>query len=318
MTDAFDIKVTIMIPTYNQAAFIGEAIESALKQTYPNLEIIVGDDASEDATAEIVAKINDPRFKYVRNSYNLGRVSNYRQLLYRHASGDYVVNLDGDDYYTDSDFISEAVRLIGSDQNVAMVVARTTTKTQNGEHISGIPIHQRATGMQILRYLPDNQYLMMHMATLYARKPAMEIDFYRSTAISSDWESLYRLSLRGNVKYLDRNVGVWRIHGMNATETTSAAKQIENLAIWPTIYQDAITFGMSSLLATFLTAKCIVFFTQLSCAKVSISGNLALLKFLMDVFRNYQFAALLLLLTPKYASRVIFCLIGHYRRKSSL
>ena len=63
MTEIFKPKVTIMIPTFNQAAFIGEAIDSALAQTYSNLEIIVGDDASTDATPQILAKITDSRFE---------------------------------------------------------------------------------------------------------------------------------------------------------------------------------------------------------------------------------------------------------------
>lgn len=317
MTENCKLKVTIMIPTFNQAAFIREAIDSALAQTYPNLEVIVGDDASTDATPEIVAKINDPRLKYVRNTCNLGRTANYRNLLYNHATGDYVVNLDGDDYYTVPNFISEAVELIGSNQNVVMVVARATTKASNSEYVSEIPEHETATGMQILRRLPDRKYCVMHMAALYARKLALEVGFYRSSAISSDWESLYRLSLRGAVKYLDRKVGVWRIHGMNETGTVDPVKQLENLTIWPAIYKDAVAFGMNSLLAKVISAKCIAFFAQSSCVRVSMSGNAALVKFVTDVFRSYKFAALLLMLTPKYAARVILCLMGYYRRKST-
>jgi len=311
-------KVTIMIPTYNQAAFIREAIDSALAQTYPNLEVIVGDDASTDATPEIVARVNDSRLKYVRNTCNLGRTANYRNLLYNHATGDYVVNLDGDDYYTDPNFISEAVKLIGGNQDVMMVVARATTKAPNSEHVSDIPVHESATGMQILRRLPDSKYFVMHMAVLYARKPALEIGFYRSPAISSDWESLYRLSLRGVVKYLDRDVGVWRIHGMNETGTTDPVKQLENLTIWPAIYKDAVAFGLNSFLAKFISAKCIAFFAQSSCVRVSMNGKAALAKFFMDVLGNYKFAALLLLLTPKYSVRLILCLMGYYRKKSVL
>ena len=316
MTEYCKPKVTIMIPTYNQAAFIREALYSALAQTYPNLEIIVGDDASTDATPEIVERINDPRFKYVRNACNLGRTTNYKNLLYNHATGDYVVNLDGDDYYTAPDFISEAVNLIGGNQNVMMVVARAITKAPNREYVSKIPEHENATGMQILRRLPDGKYFVMHMAVLYARKPALEIGFYRSPAISSDWESLYRLSLRGVVKFLDKKVGVWRIHGMNETGTTDPAKQLENLTIWPAIYKDAVAFGMNSFSAKYISAKCIAFFAQSSCVRVSMRGNAALVKFAMDVFRNYKFATLLLVLTPSYAARVLLCLVGYYRRKS--
>ena len=54
MTENRKLKVTIMIPVYNQARYIREAIDSALMQTYSNLEVIVGDDASTDATAKIV------------------------------------------------------------------------------------------------------------------------------------------------------------------------------------------------------------------------------------------------------------------------
>ena len=128
MTENRKLKVTIMIPVYNQARYIREAIDSALMQTYSNLEVIVGDDASTDATAKIVAEINDPRLRYMRNSNNLGRTGNYKNLLYNHATGDYVVNLDGDDYYTDPDFISEAVKLIKDDPKVVMVTARASWK----------------------------------------------------------------------------------------------------------------------------------------------------------------------------------------------
>ena len=108
-------------------------------------------------------------------------------------------------------------------------------------------------------------------------------------------QSLYRLSLRGRVKYLDRNVGIWRIHGMNETETTNPAKLTQRLVtIWPSIYKDAVSLGMNSLLAKFISAKCIAFSAQMSCVRVSRCGNSVLVKFIMDVFRTYSFSALLL------------------------
>ncbi len=318
MTEIAQPKVTIMIPTFNQAAFIGEAINSALVQTYSNLEIIVGDDASTDATQTILAKISDSRLKYVRNSHNIGRTSNYKNLLFVHSTGDYVINLDGDDYYTDPDFITEAVKLINGNQEVMMVVARATTKGSAGEYISEIPYQKNATGMEILNKLPDGTHFLMHMAVLYARKPALELDFYRSSAISSDWESLYRLSLRGIVKYLDRNVGVWRIHNLNESGTTDPVKQLANLAIWPAIYKEAVAFGMNSVIAKYSSAKCVAYFAQSSCVRVSFCGNATLVKFALDIIKSYKFAALLIALTPEYAARVVLCLMGYYRRKRAL
>ena len=316
MNGSCHLKVTIMIPTYNQVAFINEAIDSALAQTYPNLEVIVGDDASTDTTESIVAKIDDSRLTYVRNACNLGRTSNYRNLLYNHATGDYVVNLDGDDYYTDHDFIAEAVKGISPAIEVVMVVARATRKSLKGEVVSKIPNIGECSGLQILAKLPRREFMIMHMATLYSRKHAVEADFFRVDAISSDWESLYRLSLRGSVKYLDKNVGVWRIHGMNETATTNPAKHLDNLTIWSSIYKDAVTFGMNPILAKLICARCVAHFAQSSCVIVSRNGNASLAKFAKDLFRGYKLAALLLVLTPSYAARLILCMTGYYRCKS--
>lgn len=307
------LKVTIMIPTYNQAAFIREAIESALAQTYPNFEVIVGDDASTDATEAVVAKINDPRLKYVRNTGNLGRACNYRNLLYNHAHGDYVVNLDGDDYFTDPSFVMEAIKLIDCDQGVVIVAARVTIQTLKGEYISEIPAHEYATGMQILRELPDSKYLFQHLTTLYARKPALEVGFYRTSVLSSDWESLYRLSLRGVVKYLDRNVGVWRMHGMNESGTTNTEKHLENMSIWSSIYKDAVAYGMNSLLAKYISAKCVASSAQWAYVSVSKRGNAELIKFVFSVFRAYKFAMLLFIFSPRYVAHLMLCFMGHYR-----
>jgi len=307
-----------MIPTYNQAEFIREAINSALAQTYSNLEVIIGDDASTDATPEIVAKIIDPRLKYVRNTCNLGRVANYRNLLYNHSTGDYVVNLDGDDYYTDPNFISEAVSLIADDRDFVMVVARASWKISNNEVISDIPDIKEASGLHIIKSLPNKNYFFKHMASLYKRELAVEIDFYSSNSNSSDWASLYRLALRGKVKYLDRVVGVWRIHDCNESGTKSVKKLVENLEIWSPIYEDALSHGMHPIQAKFLCAKCISYFASSFAANISLNGNMEVMKFLTEVFRTYKLASLLIILTPEYAARVLFSLMGYYRHKSVL
>ena len=311
------IKVTIMIPTYNQASYIREAVDSALGQTYPNLEVIVGDDASSDGTQEILAKINDPRFNYVRNFSNLGRVANYRNLLFNHSNGDYVVNLDGDDYYTADNFISEAVSCLGNKKvEVVMVVARATRKSRDSEWTSEIPKISECTGLEILTKLPQKKYMMMHMAVLFSRKHALEMGFYEVDAISSDWESLFRLSLRGVVRFLNMNVGVWRIHEMNETGTTDAVKHLKNLTIWTSIYKESITFGMDPIVANLTCARCIAYFAQSSCVIMSKDGNMKLIKFLLSFFKCYKLAALLLVLTPSYSLRLILCLIGYYRQKA--
>lgn len=309
-----NFKVSILIPTFNQSKYLPEAIESALGQNYKNLEVIVGDDASSDDTKSIVKKIHDPRLKYVLNEKNLGRVKNYRNLLYKHATGDYVVNLDGDDYYTTKDFITEAIDCISKeDNNTVMVVARATRKTSFSEFISEIHNYRERTGIEILLKLPQKNYLLMHMAVIYSRKHAMDIGFYNIDVISSDWESLYRLSLRGRVRYLNKNIGVWRIHDKNISRNSDYVEQLNNLKIWPSIYKEAVSFGMNPILGKIISVRCVVFFSISACEIVSKDGNLSLCKFLLGLLKSHSIETIILLLFPRFYIQLTLCFFGYYR-----
>lgn len=89
--------VTVIVTTYNYAHTVGTAIDSALGQDYPNLEVVVVDNASTDDTPQLVERyLADPRFRYVRNPANIGMVPNHNKGL-REARGSYVVFLSADD-----------------------------------------------------------------------------------------------------------------------------------------------------------------------------------------------------------------------------
>ncbi|MDZ7817324.1 MAG: glycosyltransferase family A protein [Aliarcobacter sp.] len=68
-----------MIPTYNQKEYICEAINTALSQTYENIEVIVCDDNSTDNTYELIKSIKNKKLKIFKNCSNLGRIKNYQE-----------------------------------------------------------------------------------------------------------------------------------------------------------------------------------------------------------------------------------------------
>ena len=90
--------VSIIMPAYNSARFIGESINSVLAQTYINWELLIVDDCSKDSTAEIVAAFSDPRIHYQRNVNNMGAAETRNQALKR-AQGRYIAFLDSDDLW---------------------------------------------------------------------------------------------------------------------------------------------------------------------------------------------------------------------------
>ncbi|MCJ7774486.1 MAG: glycosyltransferase, partial [Desulfobacterales bacterium] len=187
--------VTIIIPTYNQAAYLEDAVKSALEQDYANLEIIIADDCSSDETSEIVKKfMSDGRLKYYRNVTNLGRTANYRRSLYELASGDWVLNLDGDDYLIDKNYISFALQQIGRHENVVLFTAGIENVWQQGFRS---PKTHRLVKQQICiegidLFFNWYQYKIPHLSSLYHRQTACRIGFYSVDITSADWESLLR------------------------------------------------------------------------------------------------------------------------------
>ncbi|OPY36130.1 MAG: Glycosyltransferase AglE [Methanoregula sp. PtaU1.Bin051] len=94
--ESADPLVSICIPTYNRAGMLGDAIASALGQTYSRIEVIVVDNASTDNTAEIVASFTDPRLSYIKNEKNLGLFGNFNRCI-EVASGSLIHILHSDD-----------------------------------------------------------------------------------------------------------------------------------------------------------------------------------------------------------------------------
>ena len=87
---------SILLVHFNKADYIQATINSILKQTYQNFEIIIGDDCSSDNTEEIIKTINDKRIKYVKMPFNLG-INNNLNTIAEIATGDYCVYLASDD-----------------------------------------------------------------------------------------------------------------------------------------------------------------------------------------------------------------------------
>jgi glycosyltransferase involved in cell wall biosynthesis len=94
----------VIIPTYQRAHSILEAVESARGQSYPNTQIIVIDDGSTDGTGELLAAAGDVEYHHQPNR-GQGAA---RNAGLRHARGEYVASLDSDDLW-DEDFLSSSV-----------------------------------------------------------------------------------------------------------------------------------------------------------------------------------------------------------------
>jgi len=90
--------VSVIIPTYNRAGHLKKTIDTVLNQTYKNLEIIVINDYSSDATSEILNSFNLPNLYIINNKENLGAPAS-RNIGIKRCSGNYIAFIDDDDLW---------------------------------------------------------------------------------------------------------------------------------------------------------------------------------------------------------------------------
>ncbi len=109
--------VSVLMPAYNAENYIGNAIESVLKQTYHNLELIVVNDGSTDKTEEVLGAIHDNRLKVVHQN-NQGQCTACNRA-YAESSGTYIKFFDADDLLSSNCIELQLQRLNGSEDKVA-------------------------------------------------------------------------------------------------------------------------------------------------------------------------------------------------------
>lgn len=118
-------KCFVLLRAYNVEQYIKKAIDSVLKQDYPNVELLVLDDGSTDRTAEIVCGYDNPKIRYTRCE-NKGPAGAFRviaaETLRRADKNDYIFSLDGDDFYTREDALSGTVKKMKAlDANLCII-----------------------------------------------------------------------------------------------------------------------------------------------------------------------------------------------------
>jgi len=180
-------KVSIIIPCYNDAEFIEQAVQSALNQTYQNKEIIVVDDGSNEET-KAVLKRQEPKITQLITQENKG-TSAARNKGIEAATGEFILVLDSDDYFETS-FCEKAVEIFEKDSNIKMVTCYARWFWNNID----FQIFKPAGG-GLKNFLLTNSSL----STIFFKKNWREVGGYDEMMVNGfeDWEFYIRLHHNG-------------------------------------------------------------------------------------------------------------------------
>lgn len=203
--------VSIIIPCFNQAHFLSEAIESALNQTWPHIEIVVVDDGSTDNTSEVAARYAAGRC--VRQD-NQGLAA-ARNTGLRCSNGDYLIFLDADDRLL-PEAAETGLQHLDAHPEWAFVSGgyRIVAEFEAVIH-EPFPVPENGDFAALLR----NCYIGAGSAVLYRRAVFEHVQGFRSTFDeTADYDLYLRIARDFAVGSHDRIIVEYRKHGLNMTQ----------------------------------------------------------------------------------------------------
>lgn len=219
--------VSVIIPTYKRANLIFEAISSVLAQTYQNFEIIVINDGYQDETEQIIAKINDPRVKYIYQE-NSGPAS-ARNTGIKNANGCYIAFLDSDDLWHE-DKLEKQLKILDKNPRVGIVSCHSSYRDFEGNEIFK-KISNAKNNMDYVKGLvfePDRVFT--GTPTLMIRKECLDRSgmFDESLKLFEDWDLCFRIALNYDVAIADEVLTIVRTSRESFSAASDEIKFKEN------------------------------------------------------------------------------------------
>jgi glycosyltransferase involved in cell wall biosynthesis len=213
-------KISICIPTRNCAHFLIPAVESALRQTASDFEVLIVDNCSTDDTESVVHRLRerDSRIRYFRNAQDLGLVGNFNACL-SYARGEYIKYLCADDLLL-SDCVERMANCLDSHPSVTLVTAGRLIVDAAGRALSAkhYPGAARIVPGQeaIQRCLLDRHYIGEPTAVMF-RKSAVRRGFNACYPQAVDIDMWFRLLEQGELETITEPLCMIRQHSGQST-----------------------------------------------------------------------------------------------------
>lgn len=221
--------ISVITITHNRDKYLDEAIESVLRQSFKDWELIIIDDASTDNTAEVVAKYaaQDQRIKFHRENVNLG-IAKARNLALQMSQGKYVAVLDSDDAWANPEKLQKQMVFLEKNADHAAVGGAVIVMNENGQEITRYknPTTDAAIRTVILRRNP-----FLHSSVMFRREVAVNCGGYGNYTVGEDYDLFLKMGLSGKLANMDDYLVKYRKHGMGVTWAKRVRAAKDHLAI---------------------------------------------------------------------------------------
>lgn len=208
-------KVSIVMSSYNHAAYITEAIESAVHQTYENIELIVIDDGSTDHSEGILKELQEKYGFYLELRTNHGLVATLNYALKNIIKGKYVCILDSDDYWA-LDKVEKQVAKMESNPHCGLCHTPVYFIDKNSQVTSDYNQPTKKEGDIFEELLMGKTNIadggVMVPATVYE-----EVGYYDESIPLEDYQLWFKILAKYPACYIDEHLAYYRVHDSNTS-----------------------------------------------------------------------------------------------------
>ncbi|MGH8210517.1 MAG: glycosyltransferase family 2 protein [Steroidobacteraceae bacterium] len=210
--------ISVIIPSYNCATYLTEAVRSALEQSYSPVEIIVVDDGSTDATSAVIGAFGE-RIRYIRQAN--GGVSRARNSGIRAARGQLIAFLDADDRWLPEKLTKQCAQL-RADSRVPLVHTNIQLLYEpSGRQVHDSRDHARYSGRCYAQSFWGNAIITSTVLVTVGCLEEVGL-FDEKTRYAEDYDLWIRIARRYPLAYLNESLVLYREHQTNASRNQHA------------------------------------------------------------------------------------------------
>lgn len=220
-------KVSVIIPALNAADTLAETVASVLNGTHQQLEILIVDDCSTDATGQVGAKLTeqDSRIRYFRNPQTYG-VSKARNLMIYRATGDYVAFLDSDDTW-EPNKLEVCLKMLADNPEVKAVAHALRYLDKRGNKLSYIPTYPTTKAeMQAIKETGECPWVFPSSVVVDRSILLKEGGFPEDWQVGEDTELFTKIAQKYGLLAATAPLGNYRIRGNSLTDKHWLKKRI--------------------------------------------------------------------------------------------
>lgn len=215
-------EISLIMPVYNGASFLKDAVESILSQSFENFEFIIIDDCSTDESLEIISQFKDSRITLIKNSNNWG-IAHSRNIGIKKSTGNLIAFMDNDDLSTKNRLLKQRDFML---KNPSVDICGTRLKVidEYGSCIAVGKTKQKDEILKIGLFLGETS--IAQTSIILRQKFLKEYNLFYDTryTCAEDYDFLCRCSLFAKVHNLEEELVYYRIHP-NSTSSQKREKQ---------------------------------------------------------------------------------------------